>query len=184
MSEKKARRFQHNDWLDLGLTSISDEPITRLTVDLLCHKASKTKGSFYFHFKNIDAYFVALAEHWYEQFTIKLIRHSQQKSTPKSRMDLLNVLAIQLDPRIELGMRALSVRVPAISEICQKADEKRLNYLSQLYQSTGHFNGDDANALATFEYAAMVGYQQIKPEATPKETAAMYQVFLNLTGRG
>jgi len=183
MSDKKPKRFQYNDWLDLGLSCVRSEPATRLTVDHLCLKANKTKGSFYFHFKNIEAYFLALAEHWYEQFTIDLIHKSQQKSSPKDRLDLLNALAVQLDPRIEQGMRALAAREPSISGICKKVDEMRLTYLGKLYQSTGHFDDDDAEALATFEYAAMVGYQQIKPDATPKETANMYQVFLKLTGR-
>ncbi len=183
MTDKKIKRFQYNDWLELGLSCVRSEPATRLTVDHLCEKASKTKGSFYFHFKNIEAYFIALAEHWYEQFTIELIHKSQQKSSPKDRLDLLNALAVQLDPRIEQGMRALAAREPTISGVCKKVDEMRLAYLSKLYQSTGHFDNDDAEALAVFEYAAMVGYQQIKLDATPKETAKMYQVFLKLTGR-
>lgn len=181
--KEKTKRFQYNDWLELGLSCVRNEPATRLTVDHLCLKANKTKGSFYFHFKNIDAYFMALAEHWYEQFTIELIQKSERKTSPRDRLDLLNALAVQLDPRIEQGMRALAAREPSISGICKKVDEKRLAYLSGLYQSTGRFNDDDAEALAIFEYAAMVGYQQIKPDATPKETAKMYQVFLKLTGR-
>lgn len=183
MTNGTSKRFQYNDWLELGLTCVRSEPSTRLTVDFLCERANKTKGSFYFHFKNIEAYFVALAEHWYEQFTIELILKSQQKSTPKDRLDLLNALAVQLDPRIEQGMRALAAREPSINGICKKVDEMRREYLGKLYQSTGHFDDDDAEALAVFEYAAMVGYQQIMPDATPKETAKMYQVFLKLTGR-
>lgn len=184
MINKKPKRFQYGDWLELGLSCVRSEPATRLTVDHLCLKASKTKGSFYFHFKNIDAYFMTLAEHWYERFTIDLIHKSEQKTSPRDRLDLLNALAVQLDPRIEQGMRALAAREHPISGICKKVDEKRLTYLGRLYQSTGQFSSEDAEALATFEYAAMVGYQQIKPDATPKETAKMYQIFLKLTGRG
>ncbi len=180
---EKNERFQYNDWLELGLSCARGDPSTRLTVDHLCERARKTKGSFYFHFKNIDAYFMALAEHWYQQFTIDLIHKSQQQPSPKDRLDLLNALAVQLDPRIEQGMRALVAREPSISGICKKVDEMRLAYLSELYKSTGQFSDDDAEALAIFEYAAMVGYQQIKPDASPKETAKMYQVFLKLTGR-
>ncbi len=176
-------RFQRDDWLELGLTAVRNNPQARLTIEFLCEQANKTKGSFYYHFENIDGYFAALAEYWYEQFTLELIRQSEKRPTPKDRLDLLNTLAVQLDPRIEQGMRMLAAREPGIRDICKKVDEKRLNYLSKLYRSTGKFDDNDAMSLAVFEYAAMVGYQQIKPEATPKETAAMYQLFLKLTGR-
>jgi len=183
VSTVKPKRFQRDDWLKLGLTSVKTKPEVRLTVDLLCTRAHKTKGSFYYHFENIDAYFAALAEYWYEHFTLELIRQSEKRPTPKDRLDLLNTLAVQLDPRIEQGMRMLSAREASIRDICAKVDDKRLEYLTKLYQSTEKYSLDDARSLAIFEYAAMVGYQQIKPDATPRETAAMYQLFLKLTGR-
>jgi len=183
VNQAKPKGFQRDNWLELGLELVKDDPQTRLTVELLCQQADKTKGSFYYHFKNIDGYFAALADYWYEHFTLELIRRSEKRPTPKDRLDLLNTLAVQLDPRIEQGMRALSAREASIRDICKKVDDKRLDYLSKLYRSTGHYGPEDAKSLAVFEYAAMVGYQQIKPDATPKETAAMYQLFLKLTGR-
>ncbi len=176
-------RFSREDWLMLGLQSLRQSPQARLTIDALCEEAKKTKGSFYFHFTNMEAFVTALAEHWFETFTLELIRQSEKRPTPKQRLDLLNALAVQLDPQIEQGMRRLAAREASIRTICQKVDGTRLSYLTKLYSESGKYSAEDAKAIATIEYAAMVGYQQINPDAKPRETAEMYQAFLRLTGR-
>ncbi len=168
----------------LGLQSIRQSQHARLTIETLCTEANRTKGSFYFHFTNMEAFLTALAEHWFETFTLDLIRQSEKRPTPRQRLDLLNTLAVQLDPQIEQGMRRLAARETSIRTICRKVDETRLAYLTKLYLDSGKFDPRDATALATIEYAAMIGYQQIMPDATPKQTADMYQAFLRLTGRG
>lgn len=184
MNKPASKRFQQKDWLNLGFKMIRTDPSLRLTIDLLCESAKKTKGSFYFHFKNMESYFIALAEHWFEEFTLELIRRSEQKSATDEKLDHLNTLAVQLDPRIEQGMRALAAREKCIRNICATVDIKRLEYLIKLYLDSGRYSENEAVALATIEYAAMVGYQQIRPDASPKNAAAMYQNFLKFTGRG
>ena len=183
MNMVASKRFCRDDWLDLGFQVIRSDPSARLTIDLLCEEAQKTKGSFYFHFRNIEAYFSAMAEHWFNEFTLELIRRSEKMSTPAEKLDHLNTLAFQLDPHIEQGMRMLAAREKCIREICATVDNKRLQYLTKLYIDTGKYSNDDAAALATIEYAAMVGYQQIRPDASPKDASNMYQAFLKLTGR-
>ncbi len=177
-------RFSREDWLTLGLATVGSAPQVRLTIDFLCEEARKTKGSFYFHFTNMESFVTALAKHWFETFTLELIRQSEQRPTPKERLDLLNNLAVRLDPQIEQGMRLLAAREASVRDICSRVDETRLAYLTKLYTESGRYSKEEAKALATIEYAAMVGYQQTNPNATPKETAAMYQAFLRLTGRG
>ncbi len=184
MNAPTKTRFSREDWLTLGLRTIRSAPQVRLTIDFLCEEAQKTKGSFYFHFTNMESFVTSLAQHWFETFTLELIRQSEQRPTPKERLDLLNNLAVQLDPQIEQGMRLLAAREACIRDICAKVDETRLAYLTKLYADSGRYNEKEAAALATIEYAAMVGYQQINPKAAPKETAHMYQAFLRLTGRG
>jgi len=183
VSKAAPKRFQRKNWLELSFKIIRSDPSLRLTIDLLCKQANKTRGSFYFHFKNMEAYFNALAEHWFEEFTLELIRRSEQRATPAEKLDHLNTLAFQLDPRIEQGMRALATREKCIRNICTIVDKKRLEYLVKLYLDSGKYSNDDATALATIEYAAMVGFQQIRPDASPKGAALMYQSFLKFTGR-
>ena len=184
MSAPAKTRFARKHWLALGMRIMQEDPQVRLTIDLLCQKAGKTKGSFYFHFKNMDSFLVALAEYWYEEFTLEVIRKSERQATPREKLDHLNTLAFQLDPRIEQGMRNLAAREPAIREICATVDDRRLAYLTGLYESTRRFDRPAAKALATIEYAAMVGIQQIMPDVPSKKIMAIYQEFLKLTGRG
>jgi len=179
----KKKRFSASDWLIVGLQEVRQQPPARLTIELLCEKAGRTRGSFYFHFENMKAYFSALGEYWLDEFTLELIRKSEMQPTPTAKLDQLSTLAVHLDPLVDQGMRALGTREEGVRPYCEKVDEARLAYLEKLYRETGKFSDEDAVALATIEYAAMVGYQQIRPNASPKEIFNMYQSFLRLTGR-
>lgn len=177
------KRFSTEDWLATGLRLVREQPTARITIDVLCEAAGRTRGSFYFHFDNMEAFLAALGAHWMEEFTLKLIRRSEGHPTVREKLDQLNTLAVRLDPRIEQGMRALAAREESVRKVCAKVDEERLSYLAKLYRATGKYSDDDAISLATIEYAAMVGHQQIRPDASHRETAKMYQTFLRLTGR-
>lgn len=183
MKTVKKKRFSADDWLIIGLQVVRQQPPVRLTIELLCKKAERTRGSFYFHFENMETYFGALGEYWLDKYTSELIRHSELQPTPRAKLDQLNTLAVRLDPLVDQGMRSLAAREDSVRVYCKRVDETRLAYLENLYRSTGKFSDEDATALANIEYAAMVGYQQIKPDASPEETSEMYRAFLRLTGR-
>jgi hypothetical protein len=55
-------------------------------------------------------------------------------------------------------------------------------YLSKLYRDTGRYSPEEAEALATIEYAAFVGLQQITPTGTG-DVNHLYEAFLTLTRR-
>ncbi len=55
------------DWIDAGLELIAQEGLRSVKIDLLCSRLGVTKGSFYWHFTALEAYFDALAEAWAEE---------------------------------------------------------------------------------------------------------------------
>ena len=185
MSAAPARpRFARRDWLELGLAALAEAGPAGVTLEALCARAGKTRGSFYAHFAGIEAFLAALAGHWRELFTEALIIAAEEKPRPAAKLDHLNHLAVRLDPRIEQGMRRLSAFDEGVAGICRAVDARRTAYLSALYRASGRYTGEEAEALARIEYAAFVGMQQTMPGASPEELLATYRAFLRLTGRG
>ncbi len=175
------KRFKRKDWVFLGLEALKDGGPDSLTVEELCTLASKTRGSFYFHFSTIDDFLRSLADYWTEEFTTRIIERAADGAF--ERLDLLNQLAGRLDPEIEQGMRQMAARNALISEIVQQADTERINFLSGLYGRSGKYTEDAAQALAKIEYAALIGFQLTMPEMTGEQSRKLYDQFLKLTGR-
>lgn len=178
------RRFAQDDWLDLGLTALAEAGPAALTIDALCQRAGKTKGSFYAHFVGAATYATALAEHWRERHTRQLIEVTQSEDPPDARLLMLEQMALRLDSRVEQGMRRLATLDAGVMRICAEVDRERIAYLAELHRTSGRFDSQDALALARLEYAAFIGFQQIENGAGAAGTAESYRLFLKLIGTG
>lgn len=178
-----ARRFSLKDWLDLGLQALAEAGPASLTIEALCQRAGKTKGSFYAHFVTSEAYLTALAEHWREDYTRRLVEAADMGGQPDARLSLLDQMALRLDSRVEQGMRRIAVNDAGVMRVCTEVDRQRIAYLAELHRASGRFDDKNALALARLEYAAFVGFQQIDTGAGSAGAAESYQLFLKLTGR-
>ena len=179
-SHQTTKRFDKKSWLTLGLEHLSKQSNEQITIEILCKNADKTKGSFYFHFKNIDVYLERLTQYWFEEYTQKI---TQKPIQNMQRLDLLNQLVGRLDLNLEVGIRNLALKNETVQKTVRKADRYRIEWLSALYVNTGKYEEARAEALATIEIAAFTGFKLINPGMKPAEARNLYESFLKLTNR-
>ena len=67
VAERPSSRLTVEDWIDAGLTLIAEEGLRSVKVERLCKRVGVTKGSFYWHFSDIQGYLDALAEAWAQE---------------------------------------------------------------------------------------------------------------------
>lgn len=173
-------RFSRTDWLALGLAALAEHGPAGLTVEALCRRAGKTKGSFYAHFEAIEAYLAALAVHWRATHTERLMQEADKGKAAHDRLIALDRMALALDARIEQGMRRLAQLDGGVAAVCAGVDRERIGYLARLHGETGRFRPQEALALARVEYAAFVGFQQLDLGLSPQELHESYRLFLRL----
>lgn len=183
MMQDRKLRLSAQHWIDVAAEELSERGPDALTIDALCRKTRKTKGSFYAHFDSHDAFLAALAAHWRERNTEAVVRSADEKTTPRDRLAMLNYVAVRLDARLDQGMRMLADRNPHIAEAVAEVEETRIAYLADLYLVTGDYSENEARDLATIEYAAYVGLQLVGSKRTPHELERLYQAFTKLTSR-
>ncbi|MGE7469741.1 TetR/AcrR family transcriptional regulator [Bosea sp. NPDC003192] len=176
-------RFRLGDWLALGLVSLAEQGPAGLTIEALCRRAGKTKGSFYAHFPAIEAYLVALAGHWRETHTHRLMQETDKSGPAQDRLIALDRMALALDMRIEQGMRRLAQLDPGVAATCAEVDRERIGYLEKLHGESGRFTPPEALALARVEYAAFIGFQQLDLSLSPDELHDCYGTFMRLLVR-
>jgi AcrR family transcriptional regulator len=57
-------RLSATDWVDVGFTILGEDGIKGIKIDRMAERLGVTKGSFYWHFNDVDDFLEALAAKW------------------------------------------------------------------------------------------------------------------------
>ena len=178
----KSRR---EDWLDGGLTLLSERGVRALTIDQLCRALKKTKGSFYHHFKDMNSYIGKLLERWRERQTQIAIDIAESKEDPRERLELLDETVRHLDHRLDQIIRSWAIRDERAARALAEVDRLRVGYIHDLLQQAG-LPEPIAATMAELEYTAFLGAQQRFPNMDSPEAhklAEALRAALNLWGK-
>lgn len=176
-------RIRQEDWLKLGLEALAETGPEALTIEALCQRAERSKGSFYHHFETIEAYRLALAEFWRARDTEAIISATSDVRDAIDNLEALNRLTSRLDMTAEQGIRRLGAADSGVAEIIRTVDRRRIGHLVKLYLETGEFAPEKAELLAQVTYAAFVGFQVIAPEMKPEVSQQAYLKFMGMVRR-
>lgn len=180
MTKAGRLRMSALDWLDFGLETLAEGGPESLTIDGLCLRAGKTKGSFYAHFQSHDEFITALAMHWRERYTDNVIKHVETEAEPQHRMEHLNRIVVHFDARIGHGMRRLAEKNQEVEQMVTEIDQVRISYLADLHLARGIFTPEDARDLAIIENAAFIGLTATGYGKNPAEMERLYSTFVRL----
>ncbi|MDR1624557.1 MAG: TetR/AcrR family transcriptional regulator [Tannerellaceae bacterium] len=169
-------KLDKTTWLTEGFKVLESDGFTRITVDYLCERQNRSKGSFYFHFKNIDGYIEELMKYWIQEYTINFIEKSENKKTPAKKYKTLTDMVIKAPYMAEQAIRAWGYSNSIVRESVQKVDKIRLEYVVNLKKEAG--NEDEAsNHGAILEYAILIGIQQLYPDISKGELLKIYGMY-------
>jgi AcrR family transcriptional regulator len=138
-------RLSREEWLARALEVLARKGASELSVESLAQKLGVTKGSFYWHFKNRDNFFLQLIEYWDEQFTQTVITEISGLNVPpeKRLLELMRlVLSKRLD-RLEMPVRAWAQQNPALAPLVRSVDRHRISFVRSLFLEMG-FDEDEA----------------------------------------
>ena len=169
-------RLSKHDWLEEGFKILKAFAQDKLRILYLCERLKVTRGSFYHHFKSIDAYIAELMKEWERQNTLEFIRASSKGGNPEERMALLNQKVIEADQSIEAAIRSWSFYHPLVKQHLQQVDQIRLTYLEGIFLDMG-YTPEKALAHAKLDYAVLVGLQQLYPKTIAEEMESLYEVY-------
>ena len=167
-------RTTREDWLEEGFRILEDQGDGALTVDTLCARLDRSKGSFYHHFGGRAAYVQALLDRWEREATDRLIETGHADAPVAERLRRVNRQASELgNARLERAIRGWSAREPLARDVQDRVDTRRLAFLEEL---CGERMGAGAGArhLARVLQLTFVGAQHLNP---PLEGDELYGTF-------
>lgn len=167
-------RMSREDWIEAGFTVLVEEGDGALTVDALCTRLQRSKGSFYHHFQGRPGYVEALLAAWESATTDRLIEAGHAPVPVAQRLRALNRQASELgNARLERAIRAWAAREPLARTVQDRVDRRRLAFLEELcVERMGP--GHPALRMARVFQLAFVGAQHLDP---PLEGEELYRTF-------
>ncbi|WP_330083781.1 helix-turn-helix domain-containing protein [Methylocystis iwaonis] len=174
-------RFKKEDWLALGAKLLAEEGPAALTIDRLTAAARRTRGSFYHHFEDRDAFLRAMMERWRTQvIEIAGKRYEAAQSEAEIRA-LMREQPFELDFRFEREIRRLAASEPIVCEILNQVDCARIEGLACLLT---HMRPDidDPMSFAFVQYCAVVGAQWLLEDPNDPRLPAIRRTGNRLFG--
>ncbi|GAO03119.1 hypothetical protein PSR1_02002 [Anaeromyxobacter sp. PSR-1] len=141
-----------------------------MTIERLCTAMQRTKGAFYHHFRDVDAFHAAVLDAWAELHTADLIAAASSAVTAEARSARLGAAAVGLDHALDRAIRAWALHDPRAREAVGRVDARRIDYLAAIHRDRGR---SDATVLAQLEYAAFLGAQELGLAADPDRGAPL-----------
>ncbi len=156
-------RRSRKDWIDEGFRILASEGDAGLTVDALCERLERTKGSFYHHFEGRPGYVEDMLAEWERQATDRIIASGHSDAPVKERLRAVNRQASDLkNARLERAIRGWATREPQARRVQDRVDRKRLEFLVELCVARMK-DPKAAELLARIIHLTLVGAQHVDP---------------------
>lgn len=155
-------RLGADDWVRAAFEIMVDEGIGGVKIQRLCDRLGVTKGSFYHHFDDVDAFLRTVADAWSEH-------GAQQGPTPDHDGDpeaaMLHAMAFFSDRRaraLTKAMRDWAQHDERAREAIVASDRAVFSAVSGVFRRLG-FDAGEAEVRAKILYYAGVGFAHVGP---------------------
>lgn len=151
-------RLNRQAWLDAGLERLAADGPQGVRIMPIAQLLGVTKGSFYWHYRDRDAYLAALLEEWERSHTRQIIEHVEHVGGDAAgKLRNLLKITVESDPGLTRAIRSWAHVDPNAARMLKRVDRKRLAYVAELLEATG-WSAGDAATLAHWSYCALIGH--------------------------
>ena len=167
-STRSTGRLSRENWLDHGLSTLASEGFTGLKADRMVKTLGVSRGSFYHHFEDLQAFHQAVLHRWLEVTVLAVVSDLEQQKfdDPVAQLEALIEIASQgMGSELERAVRAWGFSDPAVRDTIAFVDEQRIAYVANLLEQAGSTQSD-ARGRALSIYMSSVGYAYLGERLT------------------
>ncbi len=152
-----ADQLSARDWLRAGLKTLASSGFTALKAEPLAKAMGVSRGSFYWHFADLNAYHAAVLDHWREVAAERVIADLERAAADEAPIVRLLRRTFSGRLALEKAVRSWATFDSQARAAVQAIDRRRLDYVEMLLRGTG-LPTEMAQARAQILYWAFVGY--------------------------
>jgi AcrR family transcriptional regulator len=173
MSRKALEKLTPMDWLRTAFQSLTREGVATIKAEVLAKQLKTTKGSFYWHFKDVPTFKVEMLKLWEAEATRNImVAVTTSAAKGPARLAALSSIVTHMNAdneyggvRAEPAIREWARIDPQAAIALQRVDEQRIAFVKKLFVESG-FDVKSASARAEMFYSGFLGLQAmaaIKP---------------------
>lgn len=151
-------RLSQQDWVNAGLDALANEGFGALKADVLAKHLGVSRGSFYWHFKDVAAFQQAVLSAWEQRATADIINFVDRKGGDgREKLHRLAQTVFSGDGLQERQIRAWAAQQQTAAAAQERVDLRRIAYVTELLRASGH-DGKTSHMRARFLYLTLVGH--------------------------
>ena len=131
------KRLAAQDWTEFALKTLAREGFHALKADVLARKLGVSRGSFYWHFTDLDDFHARVIEHWRQTATEAVIADLERYESGKERLEVLLRSALEHHNTLEVRMRAWADNNAEAAQAVRDMDRRRREYMERLLVDAG-----------------------------------------------
>ncbi|MBV9834684.1 MAG: TetR/AcrR family transcriptional regulator [Alphaproteobacteria bacterium] len=149
-------RLSKADWIAHGLRVLARDGANALKVGPLAQGLNVSRGSFYWHFRDIADFQAQLLQSWQESSTDQVIQSLDARKGEPGLLRELMQSALSSGRRLDRAMRSWAAEDRAVAAIVASVDAKRVSRVAALLIDAG-VAAEHATHRACFLYWAFLG---------------------------
>jgi len=149
-------RLAKDDWITHGLRTLAKDGANALKVGPMATKLKVSRGSFYWHFRDIADFRAQLLRHWQERSTDQVIRELDARKAEPDRLKHLMKRAFAGKRDLDRAIRSWAAEDDDVARIVASADARRVAYIAKMLVAAG-VESQRALRRAAFLYWAYLG---------------------------
>lgn len=153
-------RLTRSAWLDHGLRILARQGADALRVGALATGLNVSRGSFYWHFKDISEFRLQLLQRWQERTTDQVIEGIDASVAGAARLTHLMKLAFNEDRSLDRAIRAMASTDTDVAKMVASVDARRVGYMAKWLIEAG-VESQRALPRAEFLYWAYIGQSAV-----------------------
>jgi AcrR family transcriptional regulator len=130
-------RLTAQDWIDFALATLARDGFEALKADVLARKLGVSRGSFYWHFRDLGTFHDRVIEHWKHTLTEAIIADLERYRSREERLDALVRRGFGHDGVLEIRMRTWADSNAEAARALKDIDRRRREYIERLLVEAG-----------------------------------------------
>ena len=149
-------RLTKSEWLKHGVRTLADDGPNALKVGPMATKLNVSRGSFYWHFRDIEDFRSQLLQSWQETSTDNVIEALDAREGDPERLKQLLRRAFSGQRRLDRAIRSWAAQDETVAGVVASVDARRIARVAGLLVEAG-VEAARATHRAVFLYWAYLG---------------------------
>jgi AcrR family transcriptional regulator len=153
-------RLTKSDWIKHGLRTLANEGANALKVGPMSTALKVSRGSFYWHFRDIADFRSQLLRSWQERSTDQVIQELEAEKAEPGRLKHLMTRAFNVKRDLDRAIRSWAAEDEDVAKIVATVDDRRVAYMAKMLVAAG-VESRRALPRAAFMYWAYLGQTMV-----------------------